>query len=106
MTPPNPDRVFHPKIWVIRFADARGRTLHRFLCLSRNLTFERSWDTLLRLDEFEESTGATVVDTEPLAEFVERLPILRATARTRASRPGDRAGHLAALTPLPIARGL
>lgn len=72
---PTPNRVFHPKIWLTRFADNRGRTKHRFLCLSRNLTFDRSWDTVLRLDEVGdgESGGS---DAAPLADFVRRLPDL------------------------------
>lgn len=52
VTPPNPDRIFHPKAWLLRFvpADGDGPVHYRVLCASRNLTFDRSWDTLLRLD--------------------------------------------------------
>lgn len=71
VVPPDRSRVFHPKIWVLRFADASGRRLHRFLCLSRNLTFDKSWDTLVRLDEGE---SVTVPDCAPLADFLARLP--------------------------------
>ena len=42
--------VFHPKVWVLRYVDADGGEALRFLCLSRNLTFDRSWDVVLRLD--------------------------------------------------------
>ena len=42
--------VFHPKVWVLRYADPDGAEALRFLCLSRNLTFDRSWDVVLRLD--------------------------------------------------------
>ncbi|MDQ3987691.1 MAG: phospholipase D family protein [Actinomycetota bacterium] len=75
---PTTNRVFHPKIWLTRFADVQGRTLHRFLCLSRNLTFDRSWDTVLRLDETHD--GESGADPGPLADFVRRLPELVTSA--------------------------
>jgi hypothetical protein len=78
VTAPTPNRVFHPKIWLTRFADIGGRTVHRFLCLSRNLTFDRSWDTVLRLDEAQD--GERGSDPGPLAAFVCRLPELATTA--------------------------
>ena len=75
---PTANRVFHPKIWLTRFADMQGRPMHRFLCLSRNLTFDRSWDTVLRLDEADD--GASGTDPGPLADFVRRLPELATSA--------------------------
>ncbi len=50
VTPRQPSRVFHPKVWFIRYRAPGGETVLRMLCLSRNLTFDRSWDTVLRLD--------------------------------------------------------
>lgn len=67
-------RVFHPKVWVIRFSDPSGGYRHRVLCLSRNLTFDRSWDTLLRLDEDDETRERP--DPKPLAEFIRALPAM------------------------------
>lgn len=63
--------AFHPKVWLLRFVgeeDAR----FRFLCLSRNLTFDRSWDTALVLDG--RTGGRTRSVNRPLAEFVSSLP--------------------------------
>lgn len=71
---PNEGGVFHPKVWVIRYADAEGLYQHRVLCLSRNLTFDRSWDTVLRLDE--DSSMPTPPATEPLTDFLAVLPSL------------------------------
>lgn len=45
--------VFHPKVWALRYADPDGATHHRILVLSRNLTFDHCWDTVLQLDEVE-----------------------------------------------------
>ena len=57
--------IVHPKVWVLRYeasADLDGvpnsdRRL-RVLITSRNLTFDPSWDTVLRLDESADSQGA------------------------------------------------
>jgi hypothetical protein len=64
--------TFHPKMWAIRFVDQDQNRLHRVIVLSRNMTFDRSWDTALVLDE--EDDGA--IDAAPAAEFVRRLPTL------------------------------
>lgn len=45
---------FHPKLWFLRFRDSEGSRLHRILVLSRNLTFDTSWDLITRLDQAEE----------------------------------------------------
>lgn len=41
--PPIVDSTFHPKLWVLRF-DSSEETIYRLVVLSRNLTFDRSWD--------------------------------------------------------------
>jgi len=55
--------VFHPKVWVLRFDTAGGASTYRMLCGSRNLTLDRSWDTILCLD------AANNVDGEPTRRF-------------------------------------
>jgi hypothetical protein len=68
--------VFHPKVWVLRFQAEKQVTRYRVLCLSRNLTFDRSWDTILVLDG-EVARGRGPVETSvPLAELVKALPRL------------------------------
>lgn len=39
--------VFHPKVWIARFVDDHDDVLLRVAVLSRNLTFDRSWDVAL-----------------------------------------------------------
>lgn len=68
--------VFHPKVWVLRFRDGVGALRYRVLCLSRNLTFDRSWDTILLLE------GVPVGTRRPqngrrLGDFVRALVDLR-----------------------------
>ena len=66
--------IFHPKVWVIRFVDAEGGDSASDSCaLSRNLTFERSWDTILRHGRPADSRGTARV-SEPLGDFVRSLP--------------------------------
>jgi len=67
--------IFHPKVWVVRFSGA-GPYLHRVLVMSRNLTFDRSWDVIVRLDE--EPDAARTMNTAGIVEFVRALPSLAA----------------------------
>ena len=68
--------AFHPKLWLLRFvSDDVDDPVHlRALILSRNLTFDRSWDVSLRLDGV--VTGRKRKTNKPLAELVRRLPNL------------------------------
>jgi hypothetical protein len=59
-------------VWILKFTDGADSTIYRFLCLSRNLTFSNSWDTVLSL---EGPTGPRPVKrNEPLALFLDALP--------------------------------
>lgn len=47
----SPRRLFHPKIWLVRYVDDdSGTAALRLLVLTRNLTSDRSWDLCLSLD--------------------------------------------------------
>lgn len=66
--------VFHPKVWALRFAAPDGPVLYRLICLSRNLTFDQSWDTILVAEgELVERQKAFAAN-HPLADFVKALP--------------------------------
>lgn len=53
--------VFHPKVWLLRYRSDDGvTTWYRLLVLSRNLTHDRSWDTVLRLDSTEDASGTVL----------------------------------------------
>ena len=87
---PRPGHIFHPKVWVLRFADKSGQPHFRLLVLSRNLTNDRSWDTLLWLDgqvgEQRKESNA------PLTRFINALSGLTVT-----HLPQARQAKLAAL---------
>jgi hypothetical protein len=73
------DGVFHPKVWTLRFDADDEPSSYRVLCATRNLTYDRSWDTILRLDSApndEADDGTTPIDPSGLAAFVRALPSL------------------------------
>lgn len=80
--------VFHPKVTVIRYTPDRGAAAlesderpdpgavrYRLLCGTRNLTFDRSWDTMLALDgELIRDRPQVIRSNRPLSAFVQALP--------------------------------
>jgi len=68
---PSPNMLFHPKVWVLEYAHNDARS-YRMLCASRNLTNDRSWDLVVRLDGI--ATGDPTEQSAPLAAFVRALP--------------------------------
>jgi hypothetical protein len=75
VTAPRQGRVFHPKVWAIRFRSPGGERRYRALCLSRNLTFDRSWDTVLRLEGSPARRSRRLTtQNRPLSRFVAALP--------------------------------
>jgi len=77
---PRPQGLFHPKVWLVRYrhpgTDAR---VLRVLCATRNLTFDTSWDTLLRVESEPYDpppAGSTLPAQTELAGLFRRLPDL------------------------------
>jgi hypothetical protein len=89
VAPRDPERIFHPKVWGIRFRAIGGPEVrYRLLCLSRNLTFDRSWDTVLRL-EGPIQAGDGPPHHPQLGAFIRSLPDLAEPIQPLA--PGRRA---------------
>ena len=59
---------FHPKTWVIQYVSKNQKPIYRFLVMSRNLTFDRSWDVSVALEGKKEPGGKTKV--RPLLDFL------------------------------------
>ena len=95
--------LFHPKVWVLEYADGDARS-YWMLCASRNLTNDRSWDLVVRLDGL--ATDEATEQSAPLASFVRALPAMsvqplptrrveriealaNAVSRVEWERPGD-----------------
>ena len=68
--------IFHPKMWVINFEADDGPPIYRVLCLSRNLTFARAWDTCLILEGLLSETHDDFPVNQPIVEFLRCLPKL------------------------------
>ncbi len=90
--------LFHPKVWVLGFINDADERRHRLLVASRNLTTDRSWDTLLRIEQADDDVrddGVHLPDTGVLldwlaAQCTRRIHQARATAiRALASRLAD-----------------
>jgi len=61
---------FHPKFWLLRYINDEDDVLYRVVVLSRNLTFDRSWDISFYMDG--------IIDEEndkniPIADFLKYL---------------------------------
>lgn len=62
--------AFHPKVWLLRYEN-KGAYLYRFAVMSRNLTFDRSWDVTFCMDG--KVTGKPTAKNAPLQDFVTYL---------------------------------
>lgn len=62
---------FHPKFWLIRYIDSENEPLYRAVVLSRNLTFDRSWDVAFYMDG--KKTTAKTDKNSPVADFLSFL---------------------------------
>lgn len=86
--------IFHPKVWFLEFERGDERS-YRFICASRNLTADRSWDVVVSLD-------GTPVDTSQRDEAAHTNAPLVALLRwlpqhTVAPLPNDRAQRIVEL---------
>ncbi|MGB3375933.1 MAG: hypothetical protein WBA87_12455 [Microbacterium sp.] len=82
-----PHGLFHPKVWFLEYA-AGGRRSYRFVCASRNLTDDRSWDTIVRLDGEVPAESSPSDENIPLVNLLNFLPdlsVLDLTAGRRAN---------------------
>lgn len=62
---------FHPKFWLLRYVDDNKNVLYRIIVLSRNLTFDRSWDVTFCMDGKVTNEGSD--KNTPVADFIDYL---------------------------------
>ncbi len=62
---------FHPKTWTLEYENVNGKKLYRFIVLSRNLTFDRSWDVSFMIEGTNALGGKRHV--KPLKAFLSYL---------------------------------
>ena len=86
---------FHPKVWVIEYAsDGKGESLYRLLVMSRNLTFDTSWDAVVSLDGHPGEGGPC---SDHVADFLEFLAEGDALSRTDTDDARKRESHTSRL---------
>ena len=67
---------FHPKFWLLRYKDKENNFLYRFIVLSRNLTFDRSWDIAFSMEgKKEETKMIDEIKNQPLCDFLNYLMV-------------------------------
>ena len=62
---------FHPKVWLIRYTNDENEILYRIIVLSRNLTFDRSWDLTFTMDGRKANKSSS--KNNPVIKFIEYL---------------------------------
>lgn len=62
---------FHPKFWLLRYRSQQGEPLYRVVVLSRNLTFDRSWDVAFSMEG--QRGDPPREKNEPLRDFLRYL---------------------------------
>ena len=72
---------FHPKLWFLRYVADNEAVTYRFLCLSRNMTFDPSWDTMLCLEGPLRDRVNAFAQNHPLGDFVSALPGMKASGK-------------------------
>ncbi|GJQ29588.1 MAG: hypothetical protein HBSAPP03_14720 [Phycisphaerae bacterium] len=87
--------AFHPKVWAVKYVDPAGAVQYRMLCLSRNLTFDRSWDTVLRLDGELVDRQNGFGENRPLSDFIAALPGLATRRESLSSTTIDDTARVA-----------
>jgi len=63
-------RSFHPKFWLIKYTNQEGRAIYRCIVLSRNLTFDRSWDVAVSIDGEIGEDQEVFEKSRPLSDFL------------------------------------
>lgn len=62
---------FHPKFWLIKYVNNKEEALYRVVVLSRNLTFDRSWDVSFCIDG--KKSNYETEKNNPVSDFVSYL---------------------------------
>lgn len=64
---------FHPKMWLIKYKNIKNKNdfLYRFIILSKNLTFDKSWDIVFSMDG--KSDKVEYEQNIPLINFISNI---------------------------------
>ena len=64
---------FHPKTWMLSYINSEGDRKYRFVVMSRNLTFDRSWDISFVMDSSKKVRQKR--KSTPICNFLEYLAL-------------------------------
>ena len=64
---------FHPKTWMLSYINSEGDRKYRFVVMSRNLTFDRSWDISFAMDSSKKVRQKR--KSTPICNFLEYLAL-------------------------------
>lgn len=71
---PHIEGSLHAKTWALRYTNGEDAVRYRFICLSRNLTFDQSWDVVVSLEGEPSTTRKTPYPhSRSLRDFYEGL---------------------------------
>lgn len=65
--------AFHPKTWMLSYINSEGDRKYRFVVMSRNLTFDRSWDISFAMDSSKKVRQKR--KSTPICNFLEYLSL-------------------------------
>ena len=65
--------AFHPKPWMLSYINSEGDRKYRFVVMSRNLTFDRSWDISFAMDSSKKVRQKR--KSTPICNFLEYLAL-------------------------------
>lgn len=60
--------AFHPKTWLLEYVNDNGEKKYRFIVMSRNMTFDHSWDIACSLEGDKACEGE--VSAQPIVAFL------------------------------------
>ena len=63
--------AFHPKTWFLEYCNEDCEKQYRFVVMSRNMTFDHSWDVACAMNGEASSVGG--VDSQPIVDFLKFL---------------------------------
>jgi len=62
---------FHPKLWLLKYTRPNDDDIYRIIILSRNLTYDRSWDVSFSMDGRKKKK--LIKESKPLVDLLEYL---------------------------------
>lgn len=67
-------KSFHPKFWLVKYENANKDVLYRCVVLSRNLTFDRSWDVAVCIEgKVDGRLNGGYDKSRPISDFLQSL---------------------------------